>query len=365
MSKLFLHVVAARPNFMKAAPVIKKFEKECIPFKLVHTGQHYDNNMSNVFFEQLGLRTPDINLNIGGGDFSYQIGNILIKLKEYIEGLPLKPTAIIVYGDVNSTVSSALVSKMMQIDLIHIESGLRSYDNKMPEEINRLITDRLSNYLFVTSQDCITNLNKEGIEDNIYFVGNTMIDSLVDLNPKIDSSKILQNLKLKKSNYVVVTLHRPSNVDDKRNLENILNQFQKLSKKISVVFPVHPRIKETVNLLSNDWDEKLNIIVTDPLPYFDFIKLLKNASLVITDSGGIQEEATFFGVQCLTLRDNTERPITIYEGTNKLIGSDPKKIIKHFSKISIKAKKQKKIIKFWDGKASNRIIKKIKLIYKI
>ena len=365
MEKYFIHIVAARPNFMKAAPVIKRFEREKIPFKLIHTGQHYDTNMSGIFFDQLGIRKPDVNLNIGGKDFSYQIGNTIIELKKYIETLIYKPQAIIVYGDVNSTVAASIVAKMMQIDLIHIESGLRSYDNEMPEEINRIITDRLSDHLFITSEDCIVNLNKEGINKNIHLVGNTMIDSLVELKSHINFSKILKQLSLKKRDYVVVTLHRPSNVDSLDNLESILLELEKLNSKIKVVFPVHPRITKNVNFILDNWIKKSSILILDPLPYFDFIKLIKNSSLVISDSGGIQEETSFFGVPCLTLRENTERPITIKEGSNRLIGSNPKEIIRQFEEITYKFKEQKNSIKLWDGKASERILNKIKFLYNI
>lgn len=354
---MFIHIIAARPNFVKAAPVIKEFLKEGIPFKIIHTGQHYDSNMSDVFLEQLNIPIPDYNLKTGGLVFSEQIGKTIIDLEKIFSKYINILEGVIVYGDVNATISASMVTSKLNIDLIHIESGLRSFDRTMPEEINRIVTDKLSKHLFVTSREAIKNLNFEGITENIYFCGNTMIDSLVQNEDSINSSKILSKLKLKKKDYTVTTLHRPSNVDENQKIISFLENINNLSKKIKVVLPVHPRVREQIlsfNIISN------NIIFTDPLPYFDFIKLIKHSKAVISDSGGVQEETSFFNVPCLTLRENTERPITVIKGTNKLIGNNFDNIEDEYNKLNLN---QLSNLELWDGYSSKRILDKIKNIY--
>jgi UDP-N-acetylglucosamine 2-epimerase (non-hydrolysing) len=367
--------VGARPNFMKSAPLLNEFEKYPVfkPF-LVHTGQHYDRSMSASFFEELNLPEPDIYLGVGSGTHAEQTGKIMLRVEKVL--LEAKPDLVVVVGDVNSTVACALVASKLGIPVAHVEAGLRSFDRSMPEEINRLLTDQISDLLFTTCEDANQNLRREGIpESRIFFVGNVMIDSLMSHMEVAKKSSVLQKLSLRKGDslreYVALTMHRPSNVDNRIVLRGILNVLLDFSRKIPVIFPTHPRtlkrmrefklnkmVRYTRSLSSvhlNNPDH--NMIVIPPLGYLDFLSLMSQAALVLTDSGGIQEETTILGIPCLTLRNNTERPITVKEGTNKVIGNDPK-IIKKAIREALEGRVlQRKRPKLWDGKAAARIVK--------
>lgn len=351
MKKIIL-VVGARPNFMKAAPLyhyLKKQKKVNIIF--LHTGQHYDYEMSEIFFEDLGLPKPDYFLNIQSGSHTEQTAKIMIRFEKVL--LKEKPDIIVVFGDVNSTVACSLVAKKMQIPIAHVEAGLRSYDDAMPEEVNRRITDTISDLLFTPSIDANSNLLKEGINrEKIFLVGNIMIDSLMTAVNKIkDEVKFFKKFGVKPSRYCLVTIHRPFNVDDKERLSEIVSKINEVSQKIPVIFPVHPRTNKNLQ----DWKIEVtgNVKIIPPLGYRDFIFLEKNAGLVITDSGGIQEETTFLGIPCLTLRPNTERPITIKLGTNKLVTEQ--NLLEEVNFILTKKNKKGKIPLFWDGQTAGRI----------
>lgn len=353
---------------MKMAPIHKELKKHKskVTHKIVHTGQHYDNKMSDVFFRELDLSSPDIYIGVGSKSHAEQKAHIMIEFEKIL--LKEKPDLVLVYGDINSTSAASIVSSKIlredekPIPVAHIESGLRSFDKSMPEEINRKITDVLSDYLFVTEPSGVRNLKKEGIDDKrIFFVGNTMIDSLKFYLKKIGKSEILKELCISKKNYVLVTLHRPSNVDDKANMEKILNIFRKINKinpLIDIVFPVHPRTFKMIEKfkLRKSVDEIRNLIITEPFGYIDFLKLMSDAKYVITDSGGIQEETTYLQVPCLTLRENTERPVTVELGTNIICGLDEKLVIKKINEIESGNFKKGKIPKLWDGEAAKRIV---------
>lgn len=346
-----IHVVGARPNFMKAAPVWSAISRMTNFHQiLVHTGQHYDKLMSDIFFKELQMPQPDYNLNIGSDTHARQTAAIMIKFEDLVN--KLKPDLVLVYGDINSTVAAALVCSKLFIPFAHVEAGLRSFDRRMPEEINRLITDQLADLLFTPSKDGDDNLIKEGIPGSkIHFVGNVMIDTLVRLLPKADKPNKFKDFK----QYILVTLHRPSNVDDPKSLQLILQNLEIVSKSIPVIFPVHPRTKKMIaennlDILNN---QKFHLI--KPLGYLDFLGLMKNAATVITDSGGIQEETTYLGIPCITVRENTERPITISLGTNQLIGKDYYKIPNLVNNALNIKKRSTSIPPLWDGKASERI----------
>lgn len=352
--KTILHVVGARPNFMKAAPVwdaIQRFDK----FKqiLVHTGQHYDNMMSEIFFTELNLPLPKYNLDVGSGSHAQQTALIMTKLEKVL--LVVKPDLVIVYGDVNSTVAASLVCSKISIPLAHVEAGLRSFDRRMPEEINRLVTDQLADYLFTPSEDGDLNLKNEGIKsDKIFFVGNVMIDTLIKLKTLAEMPEIFSEL----NEYILVTLHRPSNVDNINNLESIISNLLEISKTNPVVFPVHPRTKHVLQKCNINYHNHQNFYLIDPLGYLQFLGLIKNAKAVITDSGGIQEETTWLGIPCITVRENTERPITITVGTNQLIGLAYSKMPQTVNNLTKKT--EHKIPPLWDGKAADRIADIIK-----
>lgn len=359
MQKIHL-IVGARPNFMKMAPLFKEFERYPERFKpiLVHTGQHYDEKMSKFFFEDLGMPEPDAYLNVGSGTHGQQTARIIERYEDYILSGE-EPDLVIVAGDVNSTIACALVAKKLHIPVAHLEAGLRSYDEVMPEEINRILTDRISDILLTPSLDGNENLIKEGVNpEGIHFVGNIMIDSLIEHRDKAEASTILTDLGIAED-YALVTLHRPSNVDEAAGLKIILFAFAEIGKKIKLVFPMHPRTSKNIENLG--LEELLssipNLIITEPVGYLDFMKLQMNAQFILTDSGGIQEESTFFGVPCLTLRENTERPITITEGTNLLVPLDSLSIIKFSEEIMAGNVKKGQIPKYWDGKAAERVVK--------
>lgn len=353
-----LHVVGARPNFVKVASILKACDRESgIESVLVHTGQHYSDNMSNTFFDELDIPMPDINLEVGSGSHAQQTGEIMKRFEPVL--LQNSPDAVLVVGDVNSTLACALVAMKLGFKTIHVEAGLRSFDRTMPEEINRVLTDSICDFLFVTEPDGLTNLKSEGInESKIYFVGNVMIDTLKLHKTKADRSNILNDLDLAVGSYGVVTLHRPSNVDNDKVFGRIIDALAEIQKDIKVIFPMHPRTYN--NLKSNGLGVRLkqlpNILVIEPLGYIDFLKLMSEAKIVLTDSGGIQEETTILGVPCLTLRDNTERPITITKGTNMLVGTDTDRILNGYRQSLSKAKP---IVEpdFWDGRASVRVVR--------
>lgn len=354
-----IHVVGARPNFMKMAPVFNAIKKYKVRQKIVHTGQHYSDNMSDIFFRDLKIKSPDINLQVGSMDNAAQIANIMVKFEEVV--LKEKPDMVLVYGDVNSTVAAALVCAKLNIKIGHVEAGLRSGDLDMPEEINRMITDKLADIFFTPSRDADLNLVKEGTsKKNIHFVGNVMIDTLVNF---LDIIKKRKKLTLPFSKFGVVTIHRPSNVDNTGQLKKIITSLNKISEKMPLVFPIHPRTKKRLASIKGLTFNKKRIVLMEPQGYLDFLNLIYYSSLVITDSGGIQEETTYLGVPCLTLRHNTERPVTIILGTNTLIGDDFELLEKKVDEIiGGKYKKGQKPEK-WDGKASERIAKIIANLY--
>ncbi len=354
--KIFL-ICGARPNFMKIAPLLfelKKFPDKFSPV-IIHTGQHYDFELSRAFFQDLELPEPDIYLGVGSGTHGLQTGKIIIELEKVI--LKYRPDLIIVVGDVNSTLAGAIVASKLLIPLVHVEAGLRSFDRTMPEEINRTVTDILSDYLFTTEEAGNKNLLREGIGENkIYFCGDIMIDALIKNRDKAKNSRILKDLGLPKKEYAILTLHRPSNVDSKNSFSNILNALKEIGKRIKIVFPIHPRTTK----MAKKFNLSLNIdglILTKPLSYLDFLCLEENCKFALSDSGSIQGETTFFNIPCLTLRNNTERPITIKMGTNKLVGNDKNKIIEESFKILDGKGKTGKIPPFWDGRTAKRIVK--------
>ena len=333
---------------MKAAPVIRALEKwPEVRQSLVHTGQHYDRNLSDVFFSQLNMPEPDVNLEVGSGSHACQTAEVMTRFEPVV--LERKPDVVVVYGDVNSTVAAALVCSKLLIRVAHVEAGLRSFDRTMPEEINRIVTDRLADMLFTPSEDGDINLEREGVPaEKIYRVGNVMIDSLVQLLPAaMQCSK--NGLP---ERYALVTLHRPSNVDDSARLQSILKALLEVNEQLEVVFPVHPRTRQRIEQFGINI-EKLHLL--EPLPYIEFLSLQSRAAVVITDSGGIQEETTYLGVPCLTLRSNTERPVTVTLGTNVLIGQDLGRLSSELSKILEGNVKKGSIPPLWDGHAGERI----------
>ncbi|NTW33815.1 MAG: UDP-N-acetylglucosamine 2-epimerase (non-hydrolyzing) [Bacteroidetes bacterium] len=354
--KKFISVVGTRPNFIKLAPLYNFFKSnESVIHLVCHTGQHYDFSMSKVFFQELQMPEPDFFLGITGNTHAEQTANIMTEFEKLLE--KEKPDLIIVFGDVNSTMACSLAASKLNIKIAHVEAGLRSFDRTMPEEVNRIITDVLSDFLFISEQSGLINLKKEGIsEEKYFFTGNIMIDSLVHNMDAIDNSKSFSKFNLDSGNYLLATFHRPSNVDKKENFLEIIDFLLETSKKIKIIFPVHPRTLSNIKnmgLLDNFND---NIILTEPLGYIDFLCLVKNAAIVVTDSGGIQEETTFLGVPCITFRDNTERPATVDIGTNILAGTsivNLKKIMNVFYTGKMSEKKQ--IPEFWDGKTAVRI----------
>lgn len=344
---------------MKVAPIHRAFQKysDQVQHLICHTGQHYDVNMSKIFFEELELPQPDFYLGVGSGSHAEQTAKIMIEFEKVL--IQENPDLVIVVGDVNSTIACSLVAVKLGIKVAHVEAGLRSFDRTMPEEINRLLTDQIADYLFVTEKIGIENLKNEGIPDEkIFFVGNTMIDALVHYLPKIENSTILDDLSLKPREYIVVTLHRPSNVDNPENLVKIFNEFKKIAEKIKIVFPIHPRTKRTLQSANIDYEHP-NILLIEPVGYISFIKLVKNSLIVLTDSGGIQEETTYLKIPCLTLRKNTERPITAEIGTNKLIGIEYNKIAEECFETINNPPKNSQIPPLWDGKAAERITAKV------
>lgn len=347
-----LHVVGARPNFMKAAPVYRALVRRGHEQTLVHTGQHYDALMSDVFFKALEIPNPDESLNVGSESHAQQTAAIISRFEPVV--LARKPQIVLVYGDVNSTVAAALVCSKLGIRLGHVESGLRSFDRSMPEEINRLVTDQLADFLFTPSADGDENLAREGIaKEKVFFVGNVMIDTLIQFLPKADEIFPKLKVDLSLDSFGLVTLHRPSNVDDESTFLPMLRTIDNLSKELPLIFPVHPRTRQKWEVQLEQCNPNLRVIA--PLGYLEFLSLQKKAEVVITDSGGIQEETTYLGTPCLTLRENTERPITLTLGTNVLIGHDWELLRKKFHEAIRRGRKQVGNLPLWDGKASERI----------
>ena len=343
-----LHVVGARPNFMKVAPVRAALaEHDGVRQVLVHTGQHYDDFMSDIFFRQLDIPEPDFNLEVGSGSHAKQTAEIMTRIEPVI--LETKPDTVLVYGDVNSTVAAALVCAKLLVPIGHVEAGLRSFDRTMPEEVNRILTDRVADLLFTPSADGDENLLREGVApDRIRLVGNVMIDTLIRLLPHAGTNAFAEK------SFVLVTLHRPSNVDDPAELANILAALNEIASGIDVVFPVHPRTRQMMRELSHvELGSRLQLV--DPVGYVEFLGLQRKAALVITDSGGIQEETTFLGVPCLTVRENTERPVTVSVGTNTLVGRDMQLLKMEAQKALSGNAKKGSVPPLWDGEAGRRI----------
>ncbi len=346
-------VVGARPNFMKIAPIYNQFKhKEGVNFLICHTGQHYDFNMSKKFFEDLEIPEPHFYLGVGSGTHAEQKGKVMMEFEKIL--FKEKPDWVMVVGDVNSTLAAALAAVKLHIPVCHVEAGLRSFDDKMPEEINRKLTDSISQLLFTHSPEADKNLLREGIpKEKIFLVGNVMIDTLIENFEKIKKSEILQKLGLKEKEYCLLTLHRPENVDEREKLEKILKTLDEIAEKIRIVFPIHPRTSKNIKSFGLSSLLK-NIYVIEPVGYIDFLNLEMNALFVITDSGGVQEETMFLNVPCLTLRKTTERPITIKLGTNILCKST-EKLKREVDKILKGKIKKSKGYKLWDGKTSQRI----------
>lgn len=368
--KTIVCVVGARPNFMKMAPIIKAFGmlKNDVNVYLVHTGQHYDQEMKASFFQQLGIPEPDIDLGVGSGSHSEQTANIMLRFEPVLD--EVKPFAVLVVGDVNSTIACSLVAVKKQIPILHVEAGLRSRDREMPEEINRILTDQISDRLFTTERSAEQNLVSEGIESSrVHFVGNVMIDSLLaNVEHAVPFGETLKNYQKENhvlaENYALLTMHRPSNVDEPQTLQRLLESIVTISQKLPVIFPIHPRTRSRIeqygllNLIDSE-----NIICLPPVGYLQILGLMKSAKMVLTDSGGLQEETTSLGIPCITLRENTERPITVEQGTNTIVGTDSQKIINCADDILATGGKSGRIPEFWDGKAAERIVADIKTHY--
>lgn len=356
MNKITI-IAGARPNFMKIAPIIHAILKAKsngvkIEYRLIHTGQHYDKNMSGSFFDELQIPAPHNNLKCGGGSQAEQTANIMIAFEKELLAHPTD--LVLVVGDVTSTMACAIVAQKLHAKVAHVEAGIRSGDWSMPEEINRLVTDSITNYFFTTSKTANKILIESGVnKENIYFVGNTMIDTLLKQQPNFIKPKLWDDLNLKAKNYCVITLHRPANVDEEKKLKDLINEIILSSENMPLVFPMHPRTKAIFKRL-NITHPRLHIL--QPLSYLEFNYLVERSKVVITDSGGITEETTVMGVPCMTLRDNTERPETITEGTNELIGTNPKAIAPAFKKLLSNNWKIGKVPELWDGKTANRIV---------
>jgi len=351
-------VVGARPNFMKAAPIIERMKRftDYLDPILVHTGQHYDRQLSQLFFDELKMPKPELHLGVGSGTHAVQTAGIMMEFEKVV--LEDTPHLIVVVGDVNSTLACALVAAKCKILIAHIEAGLRSFDMGMPEEINRIMTDRIADFHFTTESSACQNLLNEGADEStIFFVGNVMIDSLLDHIKIARSRGILNQLGLEMKDYALLTLHRPENVDDPRTLKKILGAVNSVAERIPVIFPCHPRTRLNIDKfkLSSYFDET-GIRLIDPVGYLDFLKLESEAAMVLTDSGGIQEETTVLNIPCLTLRKSTERPVTLSEGTNILVGFYPEKIVAAAENILNGNVKTGKSPKYWDGRAAERIV---------
>ena len=344
-------VAGARPNFVKIAPILHEMHRRPeFHAQLIHTGQHFSPEMSQSFFRELDIPEPDINLEVGSGSHAQQTAEVMRRLEPVLLETP--PDVLLVVGDVNSTLAAALVAAKLFVPVAHVEAGLRSFDRRMPEEINRVVTDALSDYLFTTEPVAERNLLAEGVaKEKIFFVGNVMIDTLLGFREKAARSGVLERLGVKAKGYAVVTLHRPSNVDAPAQLDGLLGALEQLSRELPVVFPVHPRTREKLQVADNG-----PLILTPPMGYLDFLRLMSEARLVLTDSGGIQEETTILQVPCLTMRENTERPITLEQGTNRLVGRQPEAILEAALAVLKGGGKPAQVPDLWDGHASSRIL---------
>lgn len=359
-------IAGARPNFMKIAPIIDAIEIEkkagkAIDYRLVHTGQHYDKNMSGSFFEELGIPDPDVNLECGGGTQAEQTANIMLAFEKDLLAYPAD--LVLVVGDVTSTMACSIVAKKLCIKVAHVEAGIRSFDLTMPEEINRMVTDSITDYFFTTTRLAGNNLKTYGAtQENIFLVGNVMIDTLLKNISRLKQPSVWNKINLRPKEYFVITLHRPANVDEEGKLKHLIDEIINHVHDLPVVFPVHPR---TAKILSGLGIEAVNLHLIEPLGYLEFNYLVKNAKAVITDSGGITEETTIMSVPCLTLRDNTERPETIAIGTNELVGTDPKAIQPALEKLFAGEWKKGGIPELWDGHSSERIVKHLCEIFRL
>ena len=352
-----VNVVGARPNFMKVAPLMAAYrEFSSIETILVHTGQHYDEKMSDLFFRQLGIPQPDILLGVGSASHAVQTAEIMKAFEPVL--LDLRPDAVLVVGDVNSTIACGLVAVKMGVKLVHVEAGLRSFDRSMPEEINRILTDVIGDILFCTEQSDVDNLCREGVaKEKIFLVGNVMIDTLLANRARADESQILDELHLAPGGYAVLTLHRPGNVDDAATFGRILDALEQIQRDMPIVFPVHPRTRG--NLAGSSLDVRLrnmsSLRMIDPLGYLEFLKLMSEAKVVLTDSGGVQAETTILKVPCLTLREDTEWPITAEVGSNQIVGTDPERILAAYRRVLDGGRPKPRTPPLWDGQAANRI----------
>lgn len=357
--KKIMNVVGARPNFMKIAPIHRLLQQsDRLKPILVHTGQHYDAAMSKIFFEELQMPEPDLYLGVGSGSHGEQTGKLLAALEQVM--VAEKPDLVVVVGDVNSTMAAAIDAAKLWIPVAHVEAGLRSFDRQMPEEINRLVTDALSEFLFVTEESGRKNLLGEGIQpDKIHFVGNVMIDTLKIHRERAMHSNVLSTFVLQPQNYALLTLHRPSSVDDPKSFDQILTALEQIQQNLAILFPIHPRSRKMLNQfgLETRLEQMANLRLVEPLGYLDFLRLMIDAKLVLTDSGGIQEETTVLGVPCVTLRENTERPVTITMGTNTLAGLNTEKIIAAAQAAMNGKSKIGQIPPLWDGQAASRIVR--------
>ena len=352
-----LAVVGARPNFVKMAPILSALtEYPYVSTTLVHTGQHYDAQMSDSFFANLEMPRPDVNLRVPGGSAVTQLAEIMTRLEQVLERV--HPDLVVVVGDVTSTLAAALTAVKVGRPLAHVEAGLRSFDRSMPEEVNRVLIDAVSDLLFTTEPAGKENLVREGvIAEKIHFVGNVMIDTLLRYREKARESSVLARLGLNRGGYAVLTLHRPSNVDDEGTLGMLLGAIARIQNEVPVVFPVHPRTRRRLEALATVLPAMTGLKLADPMPYLDFLQLMSEAQCVLTDSGGIQEETTALGIPCLTLRQNTERPITVGRGTNRVVGTEPDAIYKSWREVAEGRWPAGELPELWDGKAAGRIVR--------
>jgi len=364
-----IHLVAgARPNFMKIAPIVRALQAraDAFAFRIVHTGQHYDREMSDVFFEELGIPKPDFHLEAGGGSHAQQTAKIMVAYEEIVR--QSRPACTLVVGDVNSTLACSIVAKKLHVPVAHVEAGLRSGDMAMPEEVNRVVTDSISDWFFVTEPAGVENLLREGKpRERIHFVGHVMVDNLLFQMARLEnadrSSFASETIKAGLPTYGVVTLHRPSNVDSPSVLRGIVTGLAEIARELPLVFPVHPRTRHSLDAAGLVVPE--GIVLTKPLSFMDFLNLWKDARLVLTDSGGLQEETTALGVPCLTLRENTERPVTVDEGTNTVVGTDPARIVRHAREALQAPRNGVRRPALWDGQAARRIVAELQRVLEV
>ena len=354
-----LNVVGARPNLVKMSPLVKEMDRQPgLSQILLHTGQHYDDSMSRVFFDELSLPEPDIYLGVGSGSHAEVTARVMVAFEKVL--LEHRPDLVVVVGDVNSTLACAVTASKLYVPVAHIEAGLRSFDRRMPEEINRIVTDALSTWLFTTERDADENLLREGVgPGRIHFVGNVMIDTLLRHKEKALRKVILPRFGVEAGKYAVLTLHRPSNVDDPKQLEGILGALAEIQEYLPIIFPIHPRTQARIRAfrLTEHMNSLPNLRLSEPLGYLDFLHLMAQAKLVLTDSGGIQEETTILGAPCLTLRENTERPVTLTQGTNRLVGTNPARMVAEVERVLQGDVPQGSIPELWDGQAAQRIVR--------